>query len=230
MTDTGTGSKTAKSEVTKKKIIDSYLELIPRKKWDKITVKELCVQAGITRGTFYQYFNDIYDMMEQIEEPMLDDLNHRYQSLPAKQAAIYPPEQFNQRFEYGPPKELFVWFNFCKKYHNAVAVLLDPRNGDTYFVKKLKTILTEHINRIMDCDGMPKDSLREHFTKIFLELHFLSARSWLDSTNDTFLATDEIINLLNTMRVGANYLSYKQLTAPDFNDKMNFTLEEAEET
>ena len=48
-------TKKPKSEQTKQNIIDTYLKLIPSKCWDKITVKELCAQANITRGTFYQY-------------------------------------------------------------------------------------------------------------------------------------------------------------------------------
>ena len=35
------------------------------------------------------------------------------------------------------------------------------------------------------------------------------------------LSTTDILNLLNTMRVGANYLHYFQSTRPDFDIKMN---------
>jgi hypothetical protein len=63
----------------------------------------------------------------------------------------------------------------------------------------------------MDRDGLPKDGLRTHFSKIFLELHLMAAQTWLEQGDDQFLSTDEIVNLLNTMRVGARYLSYRKL-------------------
>lgn len=212
----------AKSEQTKLRIIDVFLELIHEKKWDKITVKELCFATEITRGTFYQYFNDIYDLMEQIEDTLITDLNRRYQLLPPKRPGLFPPELFETKYNYAPPQELFVWFDFCQDQPKAVSALLDSRNGDGYFVKKLKGILNEQINHIMNYDGMPRDSLREHFTKIFIELHFMAARTWLDSKEEDFLSVREIINLLNTMRVGAGFLSNKQMTSPDFEEKMKF--------
>lgn len=89
--------------------------------------------------------------------------------------------------------------------------LLDRKNGDLYFISKLKHFLLIHINNIMDLDGLHKDGLRTHFSKIFLELHLMAAQTWLEQGDDQFLTTDEIVNLLNTMRVGARYLSYRKL-------------------
>lgn len=220
MSENLSNTKSPKSEQTKKKIINAYLDLIPTKKWDKISVKEICVRADITRGTFYQYYSDIYDLMEQIETTLLDDINRRYSKANKVKKPLYSIEMFEEKFDYAPPEMLTAWFKFCKKYKKEIAVLLDPKNGDTYFVKKLKNILSQYINQMMNNDGIPQDALRSHFTKLFIEMHFLAARSWLDSDSDNFLSTTEIINLLNTMRVGANYLHYRQAITPDFDIKM----------
>lgn len=221
MSEINSKCKSPKSEQTKKKIINTYLDLIPTKKWDKISVKEICSNANITRGTFYQYYSDIYDLMEQIETTLLDDINRRYTEAKKEKHPPYSIEMFEEKFDYSPPQMLTAWFKFCKKYKKEMAVLLDPKHGDTYFVKKLKTILALHINQMMNDDGLPQDALRSHFTKLFIEMHFLAARSWLESDSDNFLSTTDIINLLNTMRVGANYLHYRQYISPDFDNKMN---------
>jgi AcrR family transcriptional regulator len=221
MAQSAAGGKPAKSELTKKRIMDTYLDMISGKKWDKITVKELCAGANITRGTFYQYFNDIYDLMEQIQTFLLADVTGTYQAIVKKPKTFFPPEHFEERFDYAPPESLKAWFEICKNHRKAMTVLLDPHNGDSYFVKKLKGILKDSITSMMDDDGMPRDGLREHFVKIFMELHFLAARTWLTSDDDEFLSVREIINLLNTMRVGANYLTYRRLTSPDFDIKMD---------
>lgn len=216
-------TKKPKSEQTKQNIIDTYLKLIPSKCWDKITVKELCAQANITRGTFYQYYSDIYDLMEQIENTLLDDVNRFYNAASKSQpSSSCSTGKFEDSFDYAPPQLMTAWFKFCKKNKKEIAVMLDPKHSDVYFMKKLKNILSEHINQMMDDDGLPGDTLRSYFTKLLIEMHFLAARYWLEEEDEAdVLSTTDILNLLNTMRVGANYLHYFQSTRPDFDIKMN---------
>lgn len=218
MADTVT--KKPKSEQTKQNIIDAYLKLIPKKKWDKVSVKELCAQANITRGTFYQYYSDIYDLMEQIENALLDDVTRYYNAASQQTSTSYSFGMFEDKFDYAPPQLMTAWFKFCKKNKKQIAVMLDPKHSDIYFMKKLKNILSEHINQMMDNDGLPDDTLRSYFTKLLIEMHFLAARYWLED-DENLLSTTDILNLLNTMRVGANYLHYCQSTRPDFDIKMN---------
>ena len=100
-------------------------------------------------------------------------------------------------------------------------VLLDRNNGDSYFVKRLKTLIEKYINNIMNLDGEPEDGLRIHFVQNMVELHFLSALTWLDQKDRDFLSVEDIVNLLNTMRVGSVFLTYKRATDPYFTEKMH---------
>ncbi|MDD7718343.1 MAG: TetR/AcrR family transcriptional regulator [Eubacteriaceae bacterium] len=204
----GNNQKSLKSQQTRAKIIDTYLDLIVDKKWDKITVKEICEGASITRGTFYQYFEGIYDLMEQIENALFTEIKARYAAAPPR-AHVTSTKFFEETFDCNPPYILTSWFEFCKNNSKAMSVMLDPKHGDTYFVKRLKVIIDEQLHSMMDADGLPNDALRHHFVKVFIELHFLAARSWM-SANDTYSLTDEeVISLLNSMRVGISYLTYK---------------------
>lgn len=212
--------KVTKAELTKRRIVDAFLDYIPEKKWDKISVKEICSSANITRGTFYQYFNDIYDLMEQLETALLEDIINRYETIPKCPAPSFPIEEFIEQYDYAPPKYFLVWFDYCRENKKAITCLLDRKHGDTYFVKKLKTIISQQVNESMDQDGLPRDELRPHFVKILLELHFLSAQTWLESGDDTVLSVNDIVNLLNTMRVGSSYLTYKRLCDPDYDKKI----------
>jgi AcrR family transcriptional regulator len=200
-------NKFLKSEQTKLRIMDVYLDLIFEKEWDKISVKEICANANITRGTFYLYFNDIYDLLEQIEDPLLSELVQKYQQNTSQDALSPPSGKFEDSFDLKPPPQLLFWFDFCSSHKKEMKTLLGS-HGDPYFTTKLKNILSEQIVQMMDRDSMPHDELRSHFTKAFLELHFLAVRTWLDSAESKFLSTEEIIHVLNTMRIGANYLSH----------------------
>lgn len=212
--------KSSRSHQTKQHIIFSYLALIRGKKWDKISVIEICKKAEITRGTFYQYFGDIYDLMEQLEGELLEELKAKYHVCAQKQRTIIAKGDFPKRFDYTPPQSFLTWFDFCRNHREAMLSLLDRKYGDTYFVKKLKTILRENVEMMMDSEGTARDELRTHFMEVFVELHLLSVQTWLSSENEEFLSVDDIVNLLNTMRVGSMYLTWKRNTDPEFEKKM----------
>lgn len=59
--------------ITKKLIRHALTDLMRNKPIQNISVKELCEKAGINRGTFYAHYEDIYDLMNQIEQELLDD-------------------------------------------------------------------------------------------------------------------------------------------------------------
>ena len=88
---------------TDQKAYRTYLSFIDReKKWDKITVKELCARSEITRGTFYQYYSDIYELMEQIQETLLKDIQTRFSQINAESRSGFPIEEFLEKFDYEP--------------------------------------------------------------------------------------------------------------------------------
>ena len=60
---------------TKMVLKQSLLESIQEKPVGKITVKELCEKSGINRATFYAHYNDVYDMLEQIENELYETIS-----------------------------------------------------------------------------------------------------------------------------------------------------------
>lgn len=61
-------------KVTKKMIFEAFLNILKNKPIAKTTVKEICFAAGINRTTFYKYYKDTYDLLEQIEDELIDNL------------------------------------------------------------------------------------------------------------------------------------------------------------
>ena len=47
---------------------EAFLELLKVKSVDRITIRDLTERAGINRCTFYHHYQDIYDLLEQIED------------------------------------------------------------------------------------------------------------------------------------------------------------------
>lgn len=51
---------------TKKFIFDTFIELLGTKSFDKISVKDIVEACDINRNTFYYYYSDIYDLLEEV--------------------------------------------------------------------------------------------------------------------------------------------------------------------
>ena len=52
---------------TKKAIEDAFLSLRDKYDLDKIKISELCSLAMINKTTFYNYYDDVYDLCEKLE-------------------------------------------------------------------------------------------------------------------------------------------------------------------
>ena len=61
--------------MTKKMLIDAFLRLRKQKPLRRLTVSELCAEAGVGRGTFYAHYQDVYDLAEKLEEEFLAEFS-----------------------------------------------------------------------------------------------------------------------------------------------------------
>lgn len=60
---------------TKKAIQNALLKLMDRKNISDITIIELTREADVNRKTFYNHYSDIYQVMDEIEDNIVDNLN-----------------------------------------------------------------------------------------------------------------------------------------------------------
>ncbi len=51
---------------TKQAIKDTFIDLLRTKPFDKITVRDIVESCEINRNTFYYYYSDIYDLLEEV--------------------------------------------------------------------------------------------------------------------------------------------------------------------
>ena len=61
------------AEETREKIKNAFLKLYKEKRIEKISIGELAKEAKIYRGTFYYYYEDIYDLLSKIEEEFFNE-------------------------------------------------------------------------------------------------------------------------------------------------------------
>lgn len=59
---------------TKKLIYHTFIDLLHTKPFDKITVRDIVEACEINRNTFYYYYSDIYDLLEEIFTKKINEM------------------------------------------------------------------------------------------------------------------------------------------------------------
>lgn len=110
------GVKVSKTEQL---IYDSFYKLRKNNPINKIKVTDVCDSANINRSTFYEYFDDAYDLTTKLERLMIIDSFKDFD----KQEIIYCM-----------PYEFLTDFNNClNKYINELTVLGKGRERELMF-------------------------------------------------------------------------------------------------
>jgi AcrR family transcriptional regulator len=124
-------------QFTRKVLRDSLVELMKGKSILRISIREICETAGVSRSTFYTYYKDQYELLEQMEEETLvgfDKVIKKYNP-----SGVMPTA-----------KELIALLEDVLRYvtgnHNSIQVLLSE-NGESGFQKKFAKFLTDRIQQ-----------------------------------------------------------------------------------
>lgn len=62
------------TELTRKKLINSFWNLYKEKDISKIRIKNICDNAKYDRTTFYRYFDDIADILNDLEDEIISEI------------------------------------------------------------------------------------------------------------------------------------------------------------
>ena len=76
---------------TKKAIREAYMELRKKKPLEKIKVNDVCELAMCIRATFYRYYQDIYDLNDQLEDAAVSRLVSTFED---KEALLFKTESY----------------------------------------------------------------------------------------------------------------------------------------
>jgi AcrR family transcriptional regulator len=113
-----------RTEQTRQDLVDAFWSLYCRKSIEKISVKEVAAKAGYNRGTFYEYFTDVYGLLEQLELSLL----------PSSPEEL-PPRSVAGEKGTEQPLELFIkMYERNQKYF----VVLLGEHGDPAFQGRIK--------------------------------------------------------------------------------------------
>ena len=136
---------------TRSAIRVALTEMLAVKPIGKITVQELIDRANICRTTFYAHYEDIYDLLSEVENDILSEIREGLEGL--DQAPIRVEEQY-------PAIEAVVAV-YAK--HEKLIRLLNGPNGDPAFDARLQdTIyqLTRDLRKVKEGDAFDEERHR----------------------------------------------------------------------
>ena len=114
---------------TKKLLLDALTKLMKEKKVNKITVKELTDLADVNRSTFYLYYKDIFDMVDNVESEIIENFKAVFKEFSTKDATYENILSF-----------ITYVFEFVRVNSDMCEILLGP-DGEYSFIEKFKKVL-----------------------------------------------------------------------------------------
>lgn len=116
---------------SKKTLESSIIKLLHKMPIDKITVTQLCEMSEVNRGTFYNHYIDIYDLLNQIENNIVHEFELKLDKHSKKQKVddFYP--LFKEALE------------FIDENSDVVTILLKG-NEDSLFLSKIINLFKDN--------------------------------------------------------------------------------------
>ncbi|MBQ6582963.1 MAG: hypothetical protein IJH77_03940 [Mogibacterium sp.] len=166
-------------------IAESYLQLISdENRSGKITVQKIIDQAGITRSTFYVY----YDNVSGVQSAVLTEFERcagRILSETGTEDSLL--------------RVLTDWFRFCREHRAAYLALRElPGSG---FADRIRQVWSEHIARMLIYDRAPEDGFRRLHELYAPYTNEFITYQWLKDPCTESLTPRDVAFIINNQRL-----------------------------
>ncbi len=162
---------------TKRAIRDTFLQLRAKKPLERMTVKELSELAEISKATFYLHFKDIYDLSEQLQNEVVQDI---MSAVSQDEAALADMAQMT--------KKLYV--AFCS--HQHLIDILFSGNQASALPGSIEQGIKDHIYKI-------KPEAKEDKVFNVLLTYQIQGGFYAYMENRRLLGDESILNILDEL-------------------------------
>lgn len=130
------GKRLTQTAQTRENLKTAFWELYRQKPLDQITVREVTDLAGYNRGTFYVYFKDVYDVLEQTEQEIMQIFDN-------DDTFGFNPQD---REHFAETIRFFIRFI---DEHSRYLMLLAGERGDPRFMRSLQSLVEQKVSASM---------------------------------------------------------------------------------
>ncbi|MDP4087613.1 MAG: TetR/AcrR family transcriptional regulator [Bacillota bacterium] len=165
------------TEKTRQTFIDVFCELYSQKPIEKISVKDITSKAGYNRSTFYQYFADIYELLDFVES---DLLNYMKRELTNNKASTNPMENALHCLE-----------------NNEHILVLKALLGDYGSIRFLERLKREIPFDRLGLNFPEYNSLTPYLIEFYISTSLSLFRLWIRQEKD--LSSEELFKLVDNL-------------------------------
>ncbi|WP_096188008.1 TetR/AcrR family transcriptional regulator [Evansella halocellulosilytica] len=154
-----------RKKYTRKVLKESFIQRMQEKPLSSITIKEVCELADINRSTFYSHYKDLYDLLYQIEDDIIEDLN---QTLSA--------------YNYTKNEEAIQMTEKLLEYllkNQESSQTLFSEHGNPTFQKKVMMLVHTHIIKSLEIDPKNTPYNSEYLSLYVANGSILVVQHWL---------------------------------------------------
>ena len=172
------------TEQTRANLRQAFWELYAEKPVEKISVREITDRAGYNRATFYLYYHDVYELLDEIESTVLGNIERLVNERLLK----------GEKLEFSQHMSLIL--RLAQRSRDYTRVLLGP-HGDPAFSDRLKEIISPLVDRFF----LPEAELDEQARRVVREFYLSGIlaiiRAWTAEENP--MPIEQLITLLMQM-------------------------------
>lgn len=152
---------------TKMQLLNALTNLMQEKSINEITVREVADVADINRGTFYLHYKDVYDMVEQLERELFEQVCEVFSKHPVEELSISPLPMLIDVYQFHA--------------NNApLFKVLFGKNGSEAFTSRMDGMVKERA--LTMCMEKNKDDKNFEYFYSFISSGFLNLISnWLET-------------------------------------------------
>nr|WP_154985779.1 TetR/AcrR family transcriptional regulator [Paenibacillus xylanexedens] len=165
------------TDKTRQTFVNVFCDLYSRKPIEKISIQEIANQSGYNRSTFYQYFTDIYDLLDWVEERILNSIN---EEMAGREFSTHTFQDALQ----------------CLENAEDIAILkaLLGDFGSVHFVERLKREIP--FERLI-VDFPSDDALAPYIIEFYISTLISMFRLWIRNGKD--LSSEELVGLIDSL-------------------------------
>ena len=167
------------TEQTKSNLRNAFWALYREKPLEKISIKEITDLAGYNRGTFYLYYKDVYDLLDQIEEVLLNLV---------KQVLIDGTADGTLDFSH----QMSSIIEMSHTYLPYFSVLMSDQ-GDPRFVSRFKEIMRPVLDQVLYTEHKYSECQQKYLSEFYISGIMGTLAKWLE---DPQLSIDDLLNFM----------------------------------
>lgn len=170
------------TEQTKENIKQAFWKLYAQKPIQSIAVREITELAGYNRSTFYTYFKDVYDVLEQTERELLDMVE-----------TVGGDGEINFIDKNEISRVLKPFADFSEEKRKCIMLLMGSQ-GDPKFISELHSLMRKKIIQTLGSKLNPNGKYFDYIIDYIMVTRVVIIMRWFEDKSN--LTMDEIVDLL----------------------------------